>query len=154
MGIDICGFLEVSNWDEENLADDHAWLSCLDVGSLGLSPGAVCSVLFGESRQTLSQPDALGSWAPVANRRGVPANLAWGTARGVQEASDNEASLMSTWGYTYISYEEITQIEWQAYPEAVLELAKTHGWGLLFKLMKTLDDAAKHQRLVVWFEWR
>jgi hypothetical protein len=154
MGVDICGFLEVSTWEEQDLADDYAWLSCLDVASLGLYPGAVCSVLFGESRQTLAEPGALARWSPVANRRGVPPNLAWGTARAVQEARANDPSVMSTWGYTYISYDELAQITWQAYPEAVLELAQNHGWGLLFQLMKTLDAAAKHQRLVVWFEWR
>lgn len=156
MGVDICGFIEISGFDEQDLAKDYAWLGCLDLGSLGLSTGDVCTILFGESKHTFSRPDALDQyqWPPLAKRRGVPPNMAGWTAQAVKESLGNDATSMSTWGYTFISYDEIAQIDWQAYPGADLPTDDTLGWGLLFTLMKTLDDASKHQRLVVWFEWR
>lgn len=154
MGVDICGFLEISTLDEEDLGQEYAWRTCLDLGSLNLLTGDVCNVLFGESKQTVPPATALGLRAPLAHRRGLPSNLAWWTAQGVQESLGNNATQMSTWGYTFLSYDEIAAINWPDHPEAEQELAWPVGWNLLFQLMKTLDEASKHQRLVVWFEWR
>ena len=52
MGVDICGFIEISSLDEQDLDEDHAWVSCLDLGSLALSTDDVCAILFGESKYT------------------------------------------------------------------------------------------------------
>jgi hypothetical protein len=78
----------------------------------------VGSLLFGESKATLSQSNALDQWPAVAKRRGIPANVAWWTAQAVKESVGNDATIMSTWGYTFISYAEIAQINWQAYDGA------------------------------------
>ena len=154
MGVDICGFLEISNLDEEELGQEYAWRMCLDLASLDLLTGDVCSVLFGESKQTVPPATARGPRRPLAHRRGLPPNLAWGTAQGVRESWGNDAAQMSTWGYTFLSYEEIAAIHWPDHSGAAPELAWPGGWSLLFQVMKTLDEASKHQRLVVWFEWR
>ena len=81
--------------------------------------------------------------------------MAYRTTQAVNEALLNDSTIMSTWGFTYISYDEIKRVDWQAYPGAeILDLAASFSWELLFQLMQTLDEAGKHQRLVVWFEWR
>jgi hypothetical protein len=154
MSVDVCGFLEISSLDEEDLDKDHAWMSCIDLSSLGLYTGDECGILFGESNLTCSYADAPDSWPPIAKRRGVLANTSWSTTQAIKEALKNDNSIMSTWGFTYISYDEIAQIDWQAYSGADINLHASHGWGILFSLMKTLDNASKHQRLIVWFEWR
>ncbi|MCR5890458.1 hypothetical protein LRS06_22275 [Hymenobacter sp. J193] len=154
MGVDICGFLEIANGYEGYLEQDYVWFTCLDLSSLNLLTGDVCDVLFGESKQTVPPATARGLPVPLAHRRGFPPNLAWWTAQGVQESLGNDATQMSMWGYTFLSYDEIAAIHWQDHPEAEQELAWPLGWSLLFQLMKTLDEASKHQRLVVWFEWR
>lgn len=150
MGVDICGFLEISSLEEADLEDKYAWMSCIDLISLNLPTGDICSILFGES----SPNNDTNEWLPIAKRRGPPNNSAWLTAQAIEESRSNDSTIMSTWGYTFITHEEIERIDWQTYPGAKLELNKTYGWGLLFSLMKVLDDASKHQRLIVWFEWR
>jgi hypothetical protein len=157
MAIDVCGFLEISSLDEADLPQSYAWMSCVDLSSLFLNTGDTCSILFGESKATVSYADVPDEWPPIAKRRGLPPNMASLTAQAVKESYSNDNSLMSTWGYTFIAYEEIERIEWQTYANADLDIEASHGcqgWGLLFSLMKTLDKAGKHQRLIVWFEWR
>ena len=113
--------------------------------------GDECSILFGESKYS-HEPD---TWLPIAKRRGLPTNMAAPTALAVQEAKQNNDALMGTWGFTHISYDEIEQIDWEAYPGAeLLDLKASYSWGLLLQLMQTLDNASKHQRLIIWFEWR
>jgi hypothetical protein len=150
MGVDICGFLEISRLDEGDLQDEYAWMSCLDLSSLALSTGDICSILFGESKNR----DTPDEWPPIAKRRGLPTNMAWLTTQAVKGSLDNDSTLMSTWGYTFISYDEIATIDWQTYAGAEPDLTESYEWGLLFSLMKTLDNAFNHQRLIVWFEWR
>ena len=155
MPVDICGFLEISRLDEQDLGSDGAWMSCINIGSLMLLTGNECSILFGESKYTILRPDSLDDWKPVAKRRGLPPNMGYQTTQAVNEALQNDENIMSTWGFTQISYEEIESIDWHSYPSAtLLDLDKSFSWGLLFQLMKTLDNAAWHQRLIVWFEWR
>ena len=157
MPVDICGFLEISSLDEGDLTQDGAWQTCIDIGSLFLLTGDECSILFGESKYSSSRPDSLDSpdkWLPIAKRRGVPTNMAYRTTQAVNEALLNDSTIMSTWGFTYVTYDEIKRVDWQAYPSAELrDLAASFSWGLLFQLMQTLDEAGKHQRLIVWFEW-
>ncbi|UOQ69503.1 hypothetical protein [Hymenobacter volaticus] len=87
-------------------------------------------------------------WVPLAHRRGLPANPGELTAQEAREAS----TTTSVWGFTFLSYEEMASLDWQAYPDVVLD-GSTYGWGLLWSLLKTLDEAGKYQRLVVWFDW-
>jgi hypothetical protein len=140
MGADICGFLEISRLDEVDLQDEYAWMSCLDLSNLALSTGDICSILFGESKYG----DTPNGWQPIAKRRGLPPNMAWLTTQAVKGALANDSTLMSTWGYTFISYEEIATIDWQTYAGAAPDLTEFYEWGLLFSLMKTLDNSSHH----------
>ncbi|SFQ78966.1 hypothetical protein [Hymenobacter arizonensis] len=140
MSIYVCGFVEISSLDEADWQTEYAWQSCLDIGSLGLGLGAESEILFGATKHPLE-------WVPVAQGRGLPAYLGALTARASTEAVEGGTA----WGFTWITYEEIAQIDWQAYPHAEVD-GRTYGWGLLFRLMHTLDNASKHQRLVVWLE--
>ena len=125
-------------------------MACIDVSSLVLLTGDECSILFGESKYNL-----LDKWPPIAKRRGTPPNMFYATNQAVKEAVQHDSTIMSAWGFTYISYDEIKLIDWQSYSGAqLLDLNESYSWGLLFKLMKTLDNASKHQRLIIWFEWR
>ena len=76
-----------------------------------LMTGDECSILFGESKHALSTPDSLNDWTPVAKRRGVPPNMAHQTTQAVNEALQNDETVMSTWGFTHISYDEIALID-------------------------------------------
>lgn len=143
MGIYVCGFLELSSLDEEMLTQDYAWQSCINLSSLSLNTGDECSILFGEAKDEIST-----KWVPLAHRRGLPTNPGELTAQAAREAS----ATTSVWGFTFLCYEEMATIDWQAYPAAILD-GSSYGWGLLSSLMKTLDEAGKHQRLVVWFDW-
>jgi hypothetical protein len=92
MGVDICGFLEISRLDEGDLQDEYAWMSCLDLSSLALSTGDICRILFGESKYG----DTPDEWLPIAKRRGLPPNMAWLTTQAVQGALANDNTHMST----------------------------------------------------------
>jgi len=57
-------------------------------------------------------------------------------------------------GYTYVTHEEIKQIDWSAYADADLEeLERPLGWYALFKTMDALSACFLAQRLVVWFQY-
>ncbi|GAA4360609.1 hypothetical protein GCM10023185_27330 [Hymenobacter saemangeumensis] len=137
----VCGFVEISSLDEADLTTEGAWQSCLDIGSLGLGLGAESEILFGATKHKLE-------WVPLAQNRGLPPNLGALTSHAAKDVLADQTG----WGFTYITYEEIEQVDWRAYPTAELD-GSTYGWGLLFRLMQTLDSGSKHQRLVVWFEW-
>jgi hypothetical protein len=152
MSVDVCGFLEISVFEAQELTEDYAWMSCMDIGSLGLSFGDECLVLFGESKDTLAHRSVPDKWPPIAKRRGLPPNMGWLTAQAVGKPIVNDLTTNER-GYTFIGYDEIAQLDWQAYSGAVLDVNKAYGWGLLLSLMRRLDKAGYSQRLVVWFFW-
>jgi hypothetical protein len=152
MSVDVCGFLEISVFEGEELTEEYAWMSCLDIGSLGLSFGDECRILFGESKDTLAHRTVPDEWPPIAKRRGLPPNMGWLTAQAVGGPVFNDLTTNAP-GYTFIEYEEMVQLDWQAYPGAVLDVDKAHGWGLLLSLMRAFDKAGYSQRLIVWFSW-
>lgn len=152
MSVDVCGFLEISVFEGEELKEDHVWMSCLDLGTLGLCFGDECRILFGESKDTLAHRAVPDKWPPIAKRRGLPPNMGGPTAREVGEPRENDLTTNAL-GYTFIGYEELAQLDWQAYPGAVLDVNEVYGWGLLLSLMRQLNKAGYRQRLLVWFSW-
>jgi hypothetical protein len=152
MSVDVCGFLEISVFEGEELMEDYAWMSCLDIGNLGLCFGDECRILFGESKDTLAHRTVPNKWPPIAKRRGLPSNMGRLTAQAVGDAVVNELTTNAR-AYTFVGYDELAQLDWQAYPDAVLDVDKVYGWGLLLSLMRAFDKAGYRQRLVVWFFW-
>jgi hypothetical protein len=145
MPISLFGFVEVARFDDD-LESEYAWNLCVDIMPFPLWAEDVCAILFGVAKWETG-------WPPVASGRGIPP---WVSHRGKQAIEEEMAyeGDDKAYGYTYITYEELKQVDWQAYAGADLsELEKPLGWYLLFKTMDTLSECFQAQRLVVWFHW-
>lgn len=142
MPVYICGYIEVAR---DYGFDDQHWMPMVDIGCMGLMTGDICQILFGESK---NGPDS--RWAPIAHRRGLPIDVVTPQAAEALQIANNSSS--GLWGFTYINFEELKQLDWARYEGADLTELE-FGWNQLLAIMDAIEGYFGYQRLIVWFEW-
>lgn len=148
------GWIEYSLYDnEEERSEENAWLSWMDISTIIKHIDEVHWVLIGDPRKFKSDQTRFKS---IAKDRGFPNNPSYYLKLDIEliNNSQNNDSVGEYFGFTYLSYSEIENINWK--DDYQLEIENS-DWGNLFELIDKFRDLkrlnSEQIRLVIWYNW-
>ncbi len=154
MGVDIHGWVEVSQLDRERRTEEHAWGGVISISAVIDSCDEVSQLLFGFSKQALTG-GAL-PYVPIAANRGLPPNPSGNVQQDLKDIRDLEQRFGpgEFRGYTHIDVTEIESIDWRSYGVSNLE---SSDWSLLFRMVWLMRSDHRFAdagiRIVCWISW-
>jgi hypothetical protein len=154
VGIDIHGWVEISELDQHQRNEDYAWSAVIDVGFIIRFCDELSHLLFGFSFLALTGGQL--EFAPIAMNRGIPPNPSWEVRQDLKQIRQHEEKFGfgEFSGYTYIDMSEIDAIDWAHYGIVKTE---PNDWWLLFGMIDLLRAdqrfASAGVRLVCWIVW-
>lgn len=154
MGIDIHGWVEVSQLDTEERGEDYAWSGIINVPVIIDGCDEVSQLLFGFSKHALTGGHL--PHQPIARNRGLPPNPSGSVKQDLDEIREYERNHGSgeIGGYTHIDFAEIESLDWQQHGIRDLE---SSDWWTLFKMIRVLRSDHRFGtagiRIVCWFCW-
>ena len=154
MGVDIHGWVEISEWGRDKWDEEYAWGGVINVGSIVQACDEVSELLFGFSKGALIGREL--PHVPIAMNRGTPANPSSQVSLELEWIQEHERKFGpgEFRGYSHLYMSEIDALDWQHYGVATTE---PNDWWLLFKMIDALRSDQRFVnagfRLVCWVSW-
>jgi hypothetical protein len=154
MGIDICGWVEISDWGPENFEEEYAWTGVIRIAPLMYVCDVVSELLFGFSKRALCGEKL--PYVPIAANRGIPSNPSQEVVSDMKSIAELEQRFGpgEFRGYTSIDISEIDAIDWARYE---VDTTRPSGWWVLLRMIDLLrsdqDSINRGIRLVCWVCW-
>jgi len=151
MGMDICGWVEVT-WRDANDRDwEWAWSGCIRLDPLLNRQDEVGWALFGFSKVPLEQKHT-----PIASRRGLPSNPSDEVRRDMERiiVYENQHGPGDFGNYTWIDFDDVEAIDWESMG---VDDATQSEWREVFEMIRLLRRADRFKgaafRIVAWTNW-
>jgi len=150
MGLDICGWIEITYASDGEAQDDTMWMSVVCLEPLVDGPDEFSEAVFGFSKRAVVKPE---DFKPIASGRGIPSACSHGVRDDIARIRDRERQYGpgEFGGFTFASYAELLRINW----DSMTVRPHESEWATVFRVLEALGSRFDHEkiRIVTWWVW-